>query len=192
MEAPVSFCPRTLTLPERAPSVGVVRSHSGLRRLAATTFLAAVCGCSSSPPAEPPHPSSAPDEGLVRVVEGAGDSVSAIPGSAGALYRYRFRQVDPPSDGFTFQDRDLSFFMKPTPDALHIQVENRQDRPVWIDWDKSVFYDPDGRQGKLAHSTTRWDDRSGISGSRSTTAATCGAATACPKRSTSGCRGRRS
>ena len=105
----------------------------------------------------PPPP--APDQGLSRVVVGASDSVGAIPGSPDALFRYRFRQIDPPSDRFTFQDRELSFYFKPTPDALHFQVENRQDRPVWIVWERSTFLDPNGVSGKIAHSSTRWDDR---------------------------------
>lgn len=104
-------------------------------------------------------PPPSPDPGLSRVVVGADDSVGAIPGSPDALYRYRFRQVDPASDRFTFQDRELSFYFKPTPDALHFQVENRQDRPVWILWDRSTFTDPNGRSGKVAHGTTRWADR---------------------------------
>jgi hypothetical protein len=93
------------------------------------------------------------------VIVGASDSVGAIPGSPDALYRYRFRMVDPASDRFTFQDRELSFYFKPTPDALHFQVENRQDRPVWIVWERSSFADPNGNVGKVAHLTTRWEDR---------------------------------
>jgi len=92
-------------------------------------------------------------------VAGADDSVAVIPGSPDALYRYRFRQVDPPSDRFTFQDRELSFYFKPTPDALRFQVENRQNRPVWILWDRSSFIDPNGASGKVGHGTTRWADR---------------------------------
>ena len=116
-------------------------------------------GCGGGPQIESAAPPPAPDPGLNRVVVGAGDSVSAIPGSPDALFRYRFRQIDPASDRFTFQDRELSFYFKPTPDALHFQVENRQDRPVWIVWERSTFHDPHGASGKLAHSTTRWDDR---------------------------------
>jgi hypothetical protein len=65
----------------------------------------------------------------------------------------------PGSERFSYQDRDLSFYFKPAPDALHFQVENRQNRPVWIDWERSVFYDPQGGQGEVAHSTTRFQDR---------------------------------
>jgi hypothetical protein len=116
-------------------------------------------GCGAGPPPESVPPPPAPDPGLSRVVVGASDSVGAIPGSPDALFRYRFRQMEPASDRFTFQDRELSFYFKPTPDALHFQVENRQDRPVWIVWERSSFYDPNGAVSKLAHSTTRWDDR---------------------------------
>src|SRR6058998_1113707 len=98
---------------------------------------------------EAPAPPPAPDSGLNRVVVGADDSVGAIPGSPDALYRYRFRQVDPASDRFTFQDRELSFYFKPTPDALRFQVENRQNRPIWILWDRSSFTDPNGVSGKV-------------------------------------------
>lgn len=104
-------------------------------------------------------PPPAPDPGLARVVVGASDSVGAIPGSPDALYYFRFRQTNPGSDRFTFQDRDLSFYFKPTPDALFFQVENRQASPVWIVWDRSTFDDPAGGSSKIAHNTTRWDDR---------------------------------
>lgn len=116
-------------------------------------------GCGPAPAPETVSPPPAPDPGLTRVVVGASDSVGAIPGSPDAPFRYRFRQIDPPSERFTFQDRELSFYFKPTPDALHFQVENRQDRPVWIVWERSTFLDPNGGSGKIAHSTTRWDDR---------------------------------
>lgn len=119
----------------------------------------ALLGCGGGPTLESLPPPPAPDPGLNRVVVGAGDSVSIIPGSPDALFRYRFRQIDPSSDRFTFQDRELSFYFKPTPDALHFQVENRQDRPVWIVWERSTFVDPNGGTGKIAHGTTRWDDR---------------------------------
>jgi hypothetical protein len=128
--------------------------------LAATTALfGSLFGCSSGPAPETMPSPPTPDQGLNRVVVGANDSVEAIPGSPDALFRYRFRQVDPASDRFTFQDRELSFYFKPTPDALHFQVEVRQDRPVWILWDHSTFTDPNGRSDKVAHSTTRWPDR---------------------------------
>ncbi len=129
------------------------------RRALTTTLVLLLSGCGGGPAIEGVPPPPAPDPGLNRVVVGASDSVSLIPGSPDAAYRYRFRQVDPASDRFTFQDRELSFYFKPSPDALHFQVENRQDRPVWIVWDRSTFLDPFGASGKIAHSTTRWDDR---------------------------------
>jgi len=121
------------------------------------SVLGAVLGCAAGSAVE--TPGQPPDAGLTRVVAGASDSVSVIPGSPDALYLYRFRQVDPASDRFVFQDREVSFYFKPTPDALHFQVENRQNRPLWIVWDKSSFTDANGANGKLAHSTTRWVDR---------------------------------
>src|SRR5207249_4788960 len=114
-------------------------------------------GCAAGSAVE--TPGQPPDAGLTRVVAGASDSVSVIPGSPDALYLYRFRQTDPASDRFTFQDRELSFYFKPTPDALHFQVENRQNRPVWVVWERSRMTDPSGVTGKVAHSTTRWADR---------------------------------
>jgi hypothetical protein len=136
-------------------------------RLGSTVLAAALglwgIGCSSSPAPEPagPPPSTPPDRdtGSIGFVSGSDDSVAAIPGSPEAMYRFRFKQVDPASERFTFQDRELSFYFKPAPSALHFQVENRQDRPVWIEWDRSTFYPPVGTSGKVAHSTTRWEER---------------------------------
>jgi hypothetical protein len=119
--------------------------------------VALLLGCSSAP--APQALSPAPQPGLSKVLSGASDSVESIPGRPGAPYVYRFRQTDPASDRFTYQDRDLSFHFKPAPDALYFQVENRQNRPVSIDWERSTFYDPNDRAGKVAHSTTRWRDR---------------------------------
>jgi hypothetical protein len=136
-----------------------VRSTTALRAAATAALIVLNLGCGSGPAPETLAPPPAPDPGLSHVVVGASDSVGAIPGSADAMFYYRFRQIDPASDRFTFQDRELSFYFKPTPDALHFQVENRQDRPVWIVWERSTFLDPNGATGKVAHSTTRWDDR---------------------------------
>lgn len=139
-----------------------------MRRALPALLAAVVAGCSSGPtPQSPPPPPQAPvsdrgteeTTGFTNLVSGSADSVGALPGSPDALYLYRFRQIDPSSDRFTFQDRDLSFYFRPTPGALYFQVENRKDRPVWIDWDRSIFYDPFGSPGKIAHSTTRWVDR---------------------------------
>ena len=80
-------------------------------------------------------------------------------GAPPPLYDLRFIQTLPSSGAFNFRDRDLSFYFRPTSAVLVMQVENLQDRPVWIDWDRSVFRDPLGRTGKLAHSITLWKDR---------------------------------
>lgn len=136
-----------------------MRSTTALRGAATAALIVLNLGCGSGPAPETLAPPPAPDPGLSHVVVGASDSVGAIPGSPDALFYYRFRQIDPASERFTFQDRELSFYFKPTPDALHFQVENRQDRPVWIVWERSTFLDPYGATGKVAHSTTRWDDR---------------------------------
>jgi hypothetical protein len=119
-------------------------------------------GCSAGPAPEsaaPPRADPSPGSPDLGIVSGSDDSVAAIPGSPDALYRFRFRQIEPGSERFTFQDRDLSFYFRPAPSALHFQVENRQARPVWIEWDRSVFYSPIGESGKVAHASTRWDDR---------------------------------
>lgn len=120
-------------------------------------------GCSSTPPPESASPPPAPPEtGAADTrpfVSGADDSVASIPGTPGAPYYYRFQMISPSGERFSFQDRDLSFYFKPAPDAVHFQVENRQNRPVWIDWERSVFYDPVGASGEVAHSTTRFEDR---------------------------------
>ena len=131
-----------------------------------SAVAACAAGCSSGPsPTSPPPPAVSPaprrETGFTKIVAGSADSVGAIPGSKGALYVYIFRQVEPGSDRFTFLDRDLSFYFRPAPDALFFQVENRQDRPVWIEWDRSSFTDPLGRTSKIANAETRWDQRLG-------------------------------
>jgi hypothetical protein len=40
-----------------------------------------------------------------------------------------------------------------------MQVENLQDRPTWIDWERSTFEGPLGHTGKVAHATTTFADR---------------------------------
>lgn len=126
----------------------------------AAAIVAMLAGCSAAPGPEsasaPPAPTtSAP----APVVSGAPDTTGSIPGSANALYTFRFKQTEPSSDRFTFRDRDLSFFFRPSPTSLYFRVENLQGRPVWIDWDKSTFVDPNGRVGKVAHTGTRWRER---------------------------------
>lgn len=130
-----------------------------LRACSAPALAALVLGgCAAGPgPDDGRTPESA--ERLDTVVSGVADSLQSIPGSPTAPYVYRFRQVEPGGSGFTFQDRDLSFYFNPGPQALYFRVENRQNRPVWIDWERSVFYDPNGRSDKVAHATTRWEDR---------------------------------
>ena len=148
------------------------------RAIVAASLAVAVAGCSANPApksgAAPPQaaqssaansppssiPAPNPETGFTQIVIGSQDSVGAIPGSAGARYAYRFRQIDPGSERFTYQDRDLSFYFRPTPTALHFQVENRQNRPVWIDWDRSTWSGWNGTD-KVAHASTRWADRYG-------------------------------
>ena len=141
-----------------------VHDPRGAHPIVFALLLTALAGCSSSPPAEslaPPPVAAAPrpSVGPSQVVVGASDSVGALPGSPNALYRYRFRQIDPGSDRFTFQDRDLNFYFKPSPDAIHFNIENRQDRPIEIEWDKSQIVDAFGKSDKIAHASTRWTDR---------------------------------
>ncbi len=129
------------------------------RRLTLAGIVLLAAGCGTPPqPAATSDPASQPSPPVVTQA-GAPDSTSPVPGSAAAQYRFRFTQIQPGSDRFTFQDRDLSFYFRPAPDALHFQIENRQNLPVWIDWDRSTFYDPQGSSGKVAHGTTRWEDR---------------------------------
>jgi len=130
--------------------------------LGAGLLIAFVAGCASTPhPQQASAPQTArpdPQTGFTRIVSGAGDSVGAIPGSATAQYAYRFRQIEPGSDRFTYQNRDLSFYFRPSPSALYIQVENRQNKTVWIDWDRSTWVGTFGNE-KIAHGPTRWTDR---------------------------------
>ena len=124
--------------------------------------LAVLAGCSSGPEPETatPPPAAAPEKPASTAVTQAADTVGSIPGSADALFVYRFKQTDPPAGGtFSYRDRDLSFSFRPSPNALYFGVENLQGRPVQIDWDRSTFLDPDGQSTKVAHSTTRWRDR---------------------------------
>lgn len=140
-----------------------------------TVLVLALSGCSAGPPpsVQPASPTGAPasgaqppqssnpttDTGFSRIISGGADSVGARSGSATSAYQYRFRQVEPPSDRFYFQDRDLSFYFRPAPDALYFQVENRQDRPVWVEWDRSKFITPFGREERVGTAETRWENR---------------------------------
>jgi hypothetical protein len=130
--------------------------------LACAAWLA---GCSSSSPevvsTNPPESTRPKGDQYIppAIVSGAADSVAPAPGSPGALYTYRFKQVQPSSDRFIFKDRELTFYLRPTPAALFMQVENLQDRPCWIDWERSSFDAPLGNNTKIAHGTTKWADR---------------------------------
>jgi len=108
-------------------------------------------------PGEAPAPSG---NGFTRIVEGSADSTSALPGAAGAQYKYRFSMFLPSgSSNFAFQDRDLSFYFRPSPASIYFQIENRQNRQVVLDWSRCVFYGPTGRTERAAHNTTQWDQR---------------------------------
>jgi hypothetical protein len=122
-------------------------------------------GCSSGPPPSATSgagstagSSSPPPPAIVQGSELVSGEPSAVEDDE-APYRYRFRQVDPASDRFSFRDRELSFYFRPTPDVIHFQVENLQDRPVWIDWDRSSFVDWQGRSGRIAHRGVTWPER---------------------------------
>lgn len=131
--------------------------------------LLAVCaaillaGCAASGPPGEEQASIAqpvdPSTGYSRIVSGAADSAGWTIGESDGIYRYTFRMTQPASGNFTFRDRELTFYFRPAVDALHFQVENLKEGPVWIDWDRSVFYPPRGPSGKVAHRTTRWEER---------------------------------
>jgi hypothetical protein len=127
----------------------------------ALAALAAGCGSAPAPESASPPPSApARERSRANAVSTAADSVGAVPGSADAPYAYRFRQTEPSGGGtFSFRDRDLSFSFRPGPNVLYFGVENLQGRPVQIDWDRSVFVDPNGRTAKVGHNSTRWRDR---------------------------------
>lgn len=136
-----------------------IRSITLLALIAVAALLNG-CGSAPAPESASPPPSSVPSLNLPNSVSSAGDSVGAVPGSADAMFVYRFRQTEPASSGtFSYRDRDLSFSFRPSPNALYFGVENLQGRPVPLDWDRSVFIDPNGRTTKVGHNTTRWRDR---------------------------------
>lgn len=142
-------------------------------RAAACALLALLLGgCAAGPEPEAPAAPAAPaaatgrgasaatgDDGYLRIVSGASDSVGALVRSEDARYTFRYRQTQPGSANFNYRDRDLSFFFRPTPEAIHFQVENLRDRPVEIDWSRSTFLRPIGGTDGIAHSPTRWEDR---------------------------------
>ena len=125
----------------------------------AVSTAVGLAGCAAAPaahttPAPAPVPATAPPEGLPSgSVSGGGAEPRDAP------FDIRFTMTMPGSARFNFKDRDLSFYFRPTPEVLNLQVENLQNRPVWIDWDRSVFRDVVGRSYKVAHSTTQWKER---------------------------------
>ncbi len=119
-----------------------------------------VAGCSAGPEPQGAAPPPAAHAALPeQTVSGAPDTMGSVPGSSNALYVFRFKQTEPSSAQFNFRDRDLSFYFRPSPTALYFRVENLQGRPVYLQWDDCRFYDVNGRTEKVAHSTTRWQDR---------------------------------
>ncbi len=125
-----------------------------------TAVTLAGCGATPEPGSAAPPPAGTAERPGPSSVTTAADTVGSIPGSVDALFVYRFRQTEPASSGtFSYRDRDLTFSFRPSPNALYFAVENLQGRPVQIDWDRTVFHDPNGASAKAAHSTTRWRDR---------------------------------
>jgi len=128
--------------------------------LFACVLAAAGCGASSGGGLTPPPRTTVPERPASTAVSNAADSVGGIPGSADAMFVYKFRMTGPPGgSNFAYRDRDVSFAFRPSPNALYFSVENLQGRPVQIDWDRSTFYDANGRSSKVGHSSTRWNDR---------------------------------
>lgn len=142
----------------RTPSV----AHAGLAALIALAL--AGCGGAPGPNVAPVPPARTHDSEPAIPVSTSVDSTGAIPGSPDAEYIYRFRQIEPGSDRFAFRDRELSFYFRPSPNALFFEVENLQGRPVSIDWERSSFVDPENRRDKVGHATSTYRDRFGSQG----------------------------
>jgi hypothetical protein len=144
---------------KRCAKLPPVRSRRQVLIAIAATLGAALAGCSSGPEPEAPAAPGAGSQEPSTYVEGLPDTAGSVPGSANALYIFRFKQTQPSSDRFTFRDRDVSIYFRPSPTALYFRIENLQGRPVTLNWDDCVFYDVNGRTGKAAHGSTRWRDR---------------------------------
>lgn len=154
--------PRGWTPRGRFANLRLVRKPIAFLPLIALAAALSGCGSAPSPESAAPPPSSVASDNASAstAVTTAGDTVGSVPGSADALFTYRFRQTEPGSSGtFAYRDRDLSFSFRPSPNALYFGVENLQGRPVQLDWDRCVFYDPNGRTAKAGHNSTRWRDR---------------------------------
>lgn len=140
----------------------------GIEAVLTAALVCFVVGCASTPGPGSPQPTAGgiqptdPQTGYTRIVSGAPDSAGwTIGTSETAKYRYTFRMTGPAgASNFAYRDRDLTFSFRPGTDALHFQVENLKESPVWLDWDRSTFLDPRSQSSvPLGHSTSRWDDR---------------------------------
>ncbi len=128
-----------------------------VRSAAAVLALVIGAGCATAPAPHNGPPPGEPPPAPTDLPAGSVAGLTTEPHEA--LFDIRFQMTLPSSSRFNFRDRDLSFYFRPSPEALSFQVENLQDRPVWIDWDRSVFRDVVGRSYKVAHAPTRWKDR---------------------------------
>src|SRR5882672_870626 len=124
----------------RSPAAVGFSADTLARVSAALAVSLMLAGCAAAPAsndgaaprvAEPP-PASVPEDLPGGTVTGMATTPS------NALYDIRFAMTLPSSAKFNFRDRELSFYFRPTPEVLNIQVENLQNQPVWIDWDRSV------------------------------------------------------
>lgn len=143
----------------------LVRIGPATIALVSAAFAASLmlAGCASVPASNEgasPRVAAPPPSPPESLPAGEVTGMAAEPGAA--LYDIRFMMTVPASARFNFKDRDLSFYFRPTPEVLNIQVENLQNQPVWIDWDRSVFRDIVGRTFKVAHSTSQWKERYGV------------------------------
>jgi len=103
----------------RLPSV---RTHTRWSWLPLAAALLAGCSAAPAPQSVTPPPSTA--DTPPGYVSGAPDTTGPVPGSASSPYVFRFKQIEPSSDRFTFRDRDVTFYFRPGPTALYFKVEN--------------------------------------------------------------------